>query len=65
MNIGLDAYSHFLIVDVEEATCCDRQSIPRRHMETIEIGAVMVEAAGLPLEGTHHRGLTTLETWQN
>ena len=31
----------YLIVDLE-ATCCDRQSIPRREMEIIEIGAVAV-----------------------
>ncbi|XOV87623.1 MAG: exonuclease domain-containing protein [Pseudomonadota bacterium] len=34
---------HYLIVDLE-ATCCNQESIPRREMETIEIGAVMVRA---------------------
>jgi len=43
MNIDIDKYKYFLIVDLE-ATCCDKQSIPRREMETIEIGAVMVES---------------------
>jgi inhibitor of KinA sporulation pathway (predicted exonuclease) len=32
------------IVDFE-ATCCDRQTIPREEMEIIEIGAVAVNAA--------------------
>jgi len=41
-NINLDRYDYFLIVDLE-ATCCDQQSIPRREMETIEIGAVIVD----------------------
>ncbi len=35
-------YQHILVVDLE-ATCCDRQTIPRHQMETIEIGAVMVD----------------------
>jgi len=42
----LDKYSNYLIVDLE-ATCCDKQTIPRREMEIIEIGAVMVEAKTL------------------
>ena len=36
----------YLVVDLE-ATCCDRQTIPRREMETIEIGAVMVDGSTL------------------
>lgn len=32
----------FLVIDFE-ATCCDRGTVPRDHMEIIEIGAVMVE----------------------
>ena len=46
MQIALEKYQYFLIVDLE-ATCCDQQSISRRQMETIEIGAVMVEAQSL------------------
>ncbi len=34
----------FLVIDFE-ATCADGGSIPRQHMEIIEIGAVMVAAA--------------------
>jgi len=37
---------HYLIIDFE-ATCCDRGSVPRDHMEIIEIGAVMVDATTL------------------
>jgi inhibitor of KinA sporulation pathway (predicted exonuclease) len=32
---------YFLVVDLE-ATCCDQGTIPRRQMEIIEIGAVML-----------------------
>jgi len=46
MNIEIEKYKYFLIIDLE-ATCCDKQSIPRREMETIEIGAVIVEASSL------------------
>lgn len=35
----------YLVIDFE-ATCCDQGTVPREHMEIIEIGAVMVEAAG-------------------
>jgi inhibitor of KinA sporulation pathway (predicted exonuclease) len=35
---------YYLIVDLE-ATCCDNRSIPRREMEIIEIGAVMLNRA--------------------
>lgn len=37
---------HYLVVDLE-ATCCDERRIPAAEMETIEIGAVMIEARGL------------------
>jgi inhibitor of KinA sporulation pathway (predicted exonuclease) len=43
---NLTKYQHILVVDLE-ATCCDIQSIPRHQMETIEIGAVMVDTASL------------------
>jgi len=42
----LNPYKHYLIVDLE-ATCCDKKTIPRREMETIEIGAVMADATRL------------------
>ncbi|WP_295617710.1 3'-5' exonuclease [Chamaesiphon sp. GL140_3_metabinner_50] len=45
---NLDKYQHILVVDLE-ATCCDSQSIPRHQMETIEIGAVMVDTASLKI----------------
>lgn len=48
MNIGLFSYDYFLIVDLE-ATCCNKFSIPHKEMETIEIGAVIVEAVGLEI----------------
>ena len=35
-------YENIMIVDLE-ATCCNRNSIHRNDMETIEIGAVMVD----------------------
>jgi 3'-5' exoribonuclease 1 len=41
-------YTHILVVDLE-ATCCDLHSIPRHQMETIEIGAVMVDLATLSI----------------
>jgi 3'-5' exoribonuclease 1 len=41
-------YQHILVVDLE-ATCCERQGIPRHQMETIEIGAVMVSTASLEI----------------
>ncbi|WLQ12421.1 3'-5' exonuclease [Hahella aquimaris] len=37
---------YYLIIDLE-ATCCDQGSVPRREMETIEIGAVLVDATSL------------------
>jgi inhibitor of KinA sporulation pathway (predicted exonuclease) len=44
--------SYYLVVDVE-ATCCDRNTIPREETEIIEIGAVMVDAAVLRTVGEH------------
>jgi len=38
--------AHYLLIDFE-ATCADDGSVPRQHMEIIEIGAVMVETATL------------------
>lgn len=35
--------SHLLIIDLE-ATCCDRGTVPRGEMETIEIGAVLLDS---------------------
>jgi len=46
MEAGIDKYDNFLIVDLE-ATCCDKKAITRREMETIEIGAVMLNAVSL------------------
>lgn len=37
------AFSHYLVIDFE-ATCCDRGTVPRREMEIIEFGAVIVDA---------------------
>lgn len=37
---------HYLVIDFE-ATCCDRNSIPREETEIIEIGAVMADAETL------------------
>jgi 3'-5' exoribonuclease 1 len=45
---NLAKYQHILVVDLE-ATCCDLQSIPRHQMETIEIGAVMVDRDSLEI----------------
>lgn len=39
----LDGYSYYLIIDLE-ATCCDKNTVPREAMEIIEIGAVLVDA---------------------
>lgn len=44
--MNLDHYTHYLILDLE-ATCCDQETVKRREMEIIEIGAVMVEAQTL------------------
>ncbi len=45
---NFDKYTHILVVDLE-ATCCDLKSIPRHQMETIEIGAVIVESETLAI----------------
>ena len=45
----LRQYKNYLIVDLE-ATCCDKQSIQRHEMETIEIGAVLVDAEDLSIK---------------
>ena len=45
---NLNKYQHILVVDLE-ATCGDRQTIPRHQMETIEIGAVMVDRETLSI----------------
>jgi 3'-5' exoribonuclease 1 len=47
-ELNLDKYKHILVVDLE-ATCCDLKTIPRHQMETIEIGAVMVDRATLAI----------------
>ncbi|MGB3533810.1 MAG: 3'-5' exonuclease [Microcoleaceae cyanobacterium] len=46
MNISILDYC--LIIDLE-ATCCNKKSIPRREMEIIEIGAVMMEMKTLQI----------------
>ncbi len=40
--------NHYLVVDLE-ATCDDRNAIPRGENETIEIGAVLVDGASLAI----------------
>ena len=47
-ELNFDKYTHILVVDLE-ATCCDLHSIPRHQMETIEIGAVMVDQKSLSI----------------
>jgi len=42
VTVNPNAFKTLLIVDLE-ATCCDQGTIDRNEMETIEIGAVMVE----------------------
>lgn len=37
---------HYLVIDLE-ATCCNKGTVPREEMETIEIGAVLVETSTL------------------
>lgn len=46
--MNLKDYNYYLVVDLE-ATCCDRDSIARSHMEVIEIGAVMVHPESLTI----------------
>jgi inhibitor of KinA sporulation pathway (predicted exonuclease) len=36
----LNQYDYCMVIDLE-ATCCDQDTVPRREMEMIEIGAVM------------------------
>jgi 3'-5' exoribonuclease 1 len=47
-EFNFDKYTYILVVDLE-ATCCDLKSIPRHQMETIEIGAVMVDRETLSI----------------
>lgn len=42
----MNSYDHYLVLDLE-ATCCEDQRFPTHEMETIEIGAVMVDGASL------------------
>jgi inhibitor of KinA sporulation pathway (predicted exonuclease) len=44
--MGESIVGHYLVVDLE-ATCDNQHRVPKSEMETIEIGAVMVEAVGL------------------
>lgn len=48
MTHPLSPYAYYLIIDLE-ATCCDQNTVPRKAMETIEIGAVMVDASSLQI----------------
>lgn len=41
--MNLEQFDYYLVLDLE-ATCCNQETIKRREMEIIEIGAVMVEA---------------------
>jgi 3'-5' exoribonuclease 1 len=47
-EFNFDKYTYILVVDLE-ATCGDLPSIPRHQMETIEIGAVMVDLETLSI----------------
>jgi inhibitor of KinA sporulation pathway (predicted exonuclease) len=42
--------ARYLVIDFE-ATCCDKGTVPREHMEIIEIGAVMAEAQTFEVVG--------------
>ena len=42
-DLNIDAYSHLLVIDLE-ATCSTDDTISTQEMETIEIGAVMLDA---------------------
>ena len=44
--MNIKPYDYCLAIDLE-ATCCDRETVPRSEMEIIEIGAVMVEMKNL------------------
>lgn len=50
----MSSWKHYLVIDLE-ATCADDGSIPDNEREIIEIGAVLVETAGL----------TTVEEYQS
>ncbi|KAM3106388.1 exonuclease domain-containing protein [Phormidesmis sp. 146-33] len=53
----------YLVLDLE-ATCCDRESIPREQMETIEIGAVMVERKTLEaISSSYPQGVAEFQTF--
>ncbi|MEG4286845.1 3'-5' exonuclease [Microcoleus sp. A006_D1] len=45
---NLKDFNYYLVLDLE-ATCCDKGSIARNHMEIIEIGAVMVDSTTLTI----------------
>ena len=45
-GIDVSDPNHYLVIDLE-ATCDDKGAVPKREMEIIEIGAVMVDAASL------------------
>jgi len=47
-EIEIEKYQNAMIVDLE-ATCCDKNSVPKEEMETIEIGAVMVNLKSLKI----------------
>ena len=43
------SYDHYLIIDLE-ATCSDKNELPRHEMEIIEIGAVMLSKQSFEIE---------------
>jgi len=45
---NLKHFNYYLVLDLE-ATCCDKDSIAKNHMEIIEIGALMVDPATLTI----------------
>ncbi|MGV0024784.1 exonuclease domain-containing protein [Phormidesmis priestleyi] len=53
----------YLVLDLE-ATCCDLDSIPREQMETIEIGAVMVDGETLEsISSSYPQGVAEFQTF--
>ena len=46
--------SYYLVVDLE-ATCCDKDSIPKHEMEIIEIGAVMLNRETLEIDSEYQQ----------
>ncbi len=46
--MNLKHYNSYLVLDLE-ATCCDQGTLREKEMETIEIGAVMVEPQNLTI----------------